>query len=154
MASFVNLCRSERFERRCAPIGSVSRTMSHKLSDWRFHRLLCSNIAAFSSHSSRVWHRRFFAGLKGIEMVAIVFSLFGVCCTFLAAASVIFFGVSVSYIVNMYFVYLTLTAVAVVAVPGARFLFSFFQECTESLRRTDETAARRRSLPATLSPLP
>jgi cobalamin biosynthesis protein CobD/CbiB len=87
-------------------------------------------------------------------MIAITFALFSAVCTFLAAMSVIFLGVSVTYIVNMYFIYLTLTAIAVVAVPGARFLFSFFQECTESLRRTDETAARRRSLLATLSPLP
>jgi hypothetical protein len=61
-------------------------------------------------------------------MVAIAFVLFSACCTFLSAISVIFFGVSVSYIVKLYFLYLTLTAVMVIAIPGSIFLFDRIQK--------------------------
>jgi len=61
-------------------------------------------------------------------MVAIAFVLFSACCTFLAVISVIFFGVSVSYIVNLYFLYLTLTAVMLLAIPGSIYLFDRIQK--------------------------
>jgi hypothetical protein len=61
-------------------------------------------------------------------MVAIAFVLFSACCTLLSAISVIFFGVSVSYIVKLYFLYLTLTAVMVIAIPGFIFLFDRIQK--------------------------
>ncbi len=85
-------------------------------------------------------------------MVAIVFSLFGACCTFLAAASVIFFGVSVSYIVNLYFVCIALGAAAVAVTLGTKFLLSIFQKWTESLLPVAETTAPRRSTYTTVCP--
>ena len=63
-------------------------------------------------------------------MIAVVFALFSACCTLIAAISVIFFGVSVSFIVKMYFLYLMLNAVVVLTVPGAVFLFNMLQEWT------------------------
>jgi hypothetical protein len=61
-------------------------------------------------------------------MVAIAFVLFSACCTLLSVISVIFFGVSVSYIVKLYFLYLTLTAVMVIAILGSIFLFDRIQK--------------------------
>ena len=85
-------------------------------------------------------------------MVAIVFSLFGVCCTFLAATSVIFIGVSVSYIVNLYFVCIALGAAAVAVTLGTKFLLSIFQKWTESLLPVAETTVPRRSTYTTVCP--
>jgi hypothetical protein len=69
-------------------------------------------------------------GLGGNEMFAVVFAIFSACCTLIAAISVIFFGVSVSFIVKMYFLYLMLSAVAVPTIPGAVFLFNLLQKWT------------------------
>jgi hypothetical protein len=65
-------------------------------------------------------------------MVAIAFVLFSACCTLLSVISVIFFGVSVSYIVKLYFLYLTLTAVMVIAIPGFIFLFDRIQKASRA----------------------
>ena len=80
-------------------------------------------------------------------MVAITFAVFSAACTFLAVMSAVYFGVSVSSIVNLYFIYLTLTAVVVVAVPVAKFQFRLFQKWAESLRRVAEA-----TLPCAKSP--
>ena len=85
-------------------------------------------------------------------MVVIALALFGSSCTFLAVISVIFFGVSVSYIVNLYFVYLTLCAAVVVTALGTKFLLSFFQKWTESLRPVAETTVPRRWSITTVCP--
>ncbi len=82
-----------------------------------------------------------FAGLKGYEMVAIVFVVFSAWCTLISAISVIFFGVSVSLIAEMYFLYITLTAVVVLAVPGAIFWLDLLQKWTQGSFAHDQERA-------------
>jgi hypothetical protein len=85
-------------------------------------------------------------------MVAIALALFGSCCTFLAVMSVIIFGISVSYILNLYFVYLTLGAAIVVATLGTKFVLCFFQNWTECLRPAGVTTVPRRPSSTTVYP--
>jgi len=58
-------------------------------------------------------------------MGGLVFALFSACCTILAVICVTVFGASAQFVVNMYFIYLMLTTVALVAAPVCIFLFNF-----------------------------
>ena len=71
-------------------------------------------------------------------MIAAVVALFSVCCTFMAAIGVIFLGISVSFIVEMY---LMLCAGLVLAILGAVFLSNLLQKWTKGSIAIDKNCA-------------
>ena len=71
-------------------------------------------------------------------MIAVVVSLFSVCCTLITAMSVIFLGISVSFIVEMY---LMLSAGLVLAILAAVFLSNLLQKWTQGSIAIDQDCA-------------
>ncbi len=61
-------------------------------------------------------------------MGGLVFVLFSACCTILAVICVTVFGASAQFIVNMYFIYLMFSAVALLAAPVCIFLVNLRQK--------------------------
>ena len=71
-------------------------------------------------------------------MIAVVVSLFSICCTLITAMSVIFLGISVSFIVEMY---LMLSAGVVLAILGAVFVSNLLQKWTKGSIAIDQDFA-------------
>jgi hypothetical protein len=71
-------------------------------------------------------------------MIAVVVVLFSVCCTLTTAMSVIFLGISVSFVMEMY---LMLSAGVVLAILGAVFLSSLLAKWTQGSIAIDQDCA-------------